>query len=161
MKEITIETKTPFGKIFVYGPIDSTQDEKVHISIDALYVLFIHCRHHRRAYVVSTQRHTTERKIQFSFCSDPLYVLYSVKGRQFDHLKNALYYLENIHFKRIYARNNAQFLYLLLCLIMTKKNTSSNISLLYDMCALKSALYTDYAQLPEDKDGYTITRNRD
>ncbi len=137
MEKTQVELETEFGKLFVSGPIDPIKDNMVHISIDGIYVFFLYYRKHRRAYVVSTKQNTIEKQILLPFCSQPFYLLYSVRGRMLDHLKNALFFLEKIHFKRIYKITNMHFFYFLLNLIIAKKNTNTNLLLLYDIYSLK------------------------
>lgn len=127
------------GKIFVQGLL-LQKNNTFEIIKDSVFCMFYYYKKHRRLYVM--QNVIQERGTTFKLpeMSSKGALLYRLKNRKLDHMKNALYVLEKEHRFNIYKNENKAFFNALLNLIYSNKNTTSNILMLYEIYQKKEKL---------------------
>lgn len=135
--EVIIKPTIDNGKIFVQGH-HSMRNEAFDIIKDSVFCIFYYYRKHRRLYVM--QNSTQENAFKLPEMSNTGSLLYRLKSRKLDHMKNALHLLEKEHRLFIYQGENKPFFNALVNLIYSNRNTTSNILMLYEIYQKKERI---------------------
>lgn len=135
--EVIIKPVIDNGKLFVQGLLLQKNDT-FEVIKDSLFCIFYYYKKHRRLYVMQNVKQ--ENTFRLPKMSNAASLLYRLKSRKLDHLKNALFVLEKKHRLNIYQGENKPFFNALINLIYSNKNTSSNILMLYDIYQKKETL---------------------
>ncbi len=138
MSEISVlipKKGTALYTLYAYGIVNDKTEEKdgvrLTFSPQSVVILFYTYPHHRRAYVVTKKEitYSKQKPVFLPHVRDPVYVLFKVRGRSLDKLKNAIFHLEE-ETKGIFYIYSISFFYRLLSLIQCGKANKYTLFLL-------------------------------
>ncbi len=135
--EMIIKPVIDNGKIFVQGLL-LQKNETFEVNKESLFCIFYYYKKHRRLYVMQNVKQ--EKTFRLPEMSNAASLLYRLKSRKLDHLKNALFVLEKKHRLNIYQGENKPFFNALVNLIYSNRNTTSNILMLYEIYQKKERI---------------------